>query len=72
MPKPTDAELTNRFVYHPPNEERRVKHQRVTDATLALAKEIRDLCPEGRQLSLALTHLEDVRMRANAAIAGAN
>lgn len=46
-----------------------MKHAKVTELTLALAKELRDLLPDGRNASLALTHLEDVRMRANAAIA---
>lgn len=69
MTKPTDAELDNRFRYHKGDAERAKKHDRVTEATLALAKELRDLCPDGRNLALALTHLEDVRMRANAALA---
>lgn len=68
--KPTDEELDNRFRYHPPKDAEQIKaHERVTEATLALAKELRDLCPAGRNLSLALSSLEDVRMRANAALA---
>lgn len=67
--KPTDEELDNRFRYHKPDAEKSQRHSAVTELTLQLAKELRDLCPEGRNLSLALTHLEDVRMRANAAIA---
>lgn len=67
--RPTDAELDNRFRYHRPDAAAIALHAEVTEATLALAKKIRDLCPEGRNLALALTHLEDVRMRANAAIA---
>jgi len=70
MTKPTDDELENRFLYHPPpNQERVDAHARVSDLCLAVAKDIRNLCPSGRNLSLALTHLEDVRMRANAALA---
>lgn len=67
--KPTDAELENRFRYHKGPPSRNVKHDAVTEKTLALAKELRDLLPPGRNLALALTHLEDVRMRANAALA---
>ena len=67
--KPTDAELENRFIYHRPTGAKVEAHERVTQLTLALAKQLRDICPEGRNLSLALTHLEDVRMRANASIA---
>jgi hypothetical protein len=69
MPKPTDQDLENRFRYHRPDADAIARHGKVTELTLALAKELRDLCPDGRNLSLALTHLEDVRMRANAAIA---
>lgn len=67
--KPTDSDLDNRFRYHRPTEEAIKLHAIVTEETLALAKKLRDICPDGRNLSLALTHLEDVRMRANAAIA---
>lgn len=67
--KPTDQDLDNRFRYHRPTPVAIDLHAQVTELTLALAKQIRDICPDGRNLSLALTHLEDVRMRANAAIA---
>lgn len=69
MAKPTNEELTNRFNYHKPTAEKITLHAQVTELTLGLALKLRDLCPEGRNLALALTHLEDVRMRANAAIA---
>lgn len=58
--KPTDTELENRFRFHQGPPTRAVKHVKVTELTLSLAKELRDLIPEGRNLSLALTHLEDV------------
>ncbi len=67
--KPSDSELDNRFRSHKPDLGAINLHATVTEATLALAKQLRDICPDGRNLSLALTHLEDVRMRANAAIA---
>jgi hypothetical protein len=69
MTKPTDQELENSFRYHRPDADSIAKHGEVTELTLALAKHLRNICPDGRNLSLALTHLEDVRMRANAAIA---
>ena len=74
MKKPTDEELENRFRYHPPGGDlrggrKRVAHEFVTSSTLQLAKELRNMCPKGRNLSIVLTLLEDVRMRANAAIA---
>lgn len=67
--KPTDAELTNRFLYHAGPASRNLKHSAVSGLCLQLAKELRDLVPGGRNLALCLTHLEDVRMRANAALA---
>lgn len=67
--KPTDAELDNRFRYQSPDAIAKEKHIAVTEKTLALAKELRDICPAGRNFSIALTALEEVRMRANAAIA---
>jgi hypothetical protein len=70
MPKPTDEELVNRFTYHRPPDQTRVDaHTKVSDLTYALAHALVRLLPEGRNLSLALTHLEDVRMRGNAALA---
>lgn len=67
--KPSDDDLDNRFRYHRPSEEAVKLHAEVTESTLALAKKFRDMLPDGRNLSIVLTLLEDVRMRANAAIA---
>lgn len=69
MPKPTNADLENRFLYHSGPPSRNEKHARVSQLCLALAKELNEIMPIGRNHSLALTALEDVRMRANAALA---
>lgn len=67
---PTDAEIERRFHFQrPPNQDRIDRHDKVSHLTCELAKQIRDICPPGRNLALALTALEDVRMRANAALA---
>ena len=67
---PTRDELVRRFTYHPPRDELAKKHHEdVSFLTLGLAIDLCKICPPGRNLSLALTALEDVRMRANAAIA---
>lgn len=67
---PTDDELRNRFFYHPPRDQAAIDaHAQVSDLTFALACRLTRLCPNGRNLSIALTALEEVRMRANAAIA---
>ena len=65
----TNSQLDNRFRCHKPTPDALQAHAKVTELTLALAKELRDILPDGRNAALALTHLEDVRMRANAAIA---
>lgn len=68
--KPSDEELRNRFLYHAPPDQARVDaHAAVSDRCLILAQTLRDICPVGRNLALCLTALEDVRMRANAALA---
>lgn len=65
-----DEDLENRFLYHPPPNQARIDaHANVSGLCLHLAKRLRDICPPGRNFSLVLTHLEDVRMRANAALA---
>jgi len=62
-------EIDRRFTYSKPDAERAVLHEQVTERTRNLAHWLNDVLPEGREKSLAITHLEDVRMRANQAIA---
>lgn len=70
MQKPTEAEIENRFRYHPPKtDSRREKHNQVTEQCMALAKTLASLCPPGRGLSTALTKLEEARMWANQSLA---
>lgn len=69
MAKPTHEELDRRFIYSKPDGARILKHEEITNMCLELAKKLTYLLPDGRNLTLALTHLEDVRMRANAALA---
>lgn len=69
MAKPTTQELETRFRYSKPNDEALRRHSTVTELTLELAKQLTDLVPESRGLSLALTSLEETRMWANQGIA---
>lgn len=62
-------ELRNRFIYHRPDADQSRRHAQVSQLTLALANALVCLCPPGRNLAVALTELESVRMRAHAAIA---
>lgn len=63
-------ELQNRFAYHAPKEPRIAEaHKSVRDKCGELAHELNGLVPEGREKSLAMTHLEEVMFWANSAIA---
>ena len=64
-----DLELETRFIYHAPNDEKAKKHQRLRAECGNLATIIRDLTPECREQSLAITAIEEAMMWANAAIA---
>ena len=63
-------ELVNRFKYHPPKTDDVVAaHTAVRTQCMELALYLNGLLPEGREKALAMTHLEEVMMCANAAIA---
>ena len=65
-----EIDINNRFDYHPPkNEEVAQKHENVRRALKIVAHDILDLTPPGREQSLAITHLEEAMMWANASIA---
>jgi hypothetical protein len=57
--------------YHKPNgeTEQPERYQEINLATKAVAELLMKYCPPSRQLSLALTKLEEARMWANNAIA---
>jgi exoribonuclease R len=64
-----DADIANRFRFHKANAERQLEHEAIRSRCRDLAETLNDLLPEGREKSLAMTHLEEVMMWANAAIA---
>lgn len=67
---PDPDELRKRFFFRKPRDQQAIdRHEKVSELTYELACMLCSFCPPGRNLSLALTALEDVRMRANAAIA---
>lgn len=67
---PTEQELKSRFFFHKPRDSEAIRrHELVSELCFNLAKQLAEICYDGRQFSLALTALEDVRMRANASIA---
>jgi hypothetical protein len=57
------------FTYHPPLPDQPERYEYLRDQGKSLALTLAALCPSSRELSLALTHLEEAVMWANAAIA---
>lgn len=63
------TDLANRFTYHAPKDGQAERYQAIRDAVHQVAHLVNSECPESREKSLAVTHLEDAVMWANAAIA---
>lgn len=69
-PKPeTLARLETNFTHHPPHGDQGQRYGHIRGVLKEVAKELCQNCPESRELSLALTHLEEVCFWANASIA---
>ncbi len=63
-------DIENRFKFHPATtDEKRLAHESVREACKTLAHMFNGLLPEGREKSLAITHLEEVMFWANAGLA---
>jgi hypothetical protein len=62
-------DIARRFTYHSPEGDQASRYQHIRAQAGAYAQELAKLCPEGREFSLALTHLDEVVFWANAAIA---
>ena len=65
----TLEDIENRFTYHPPHGDQAERYEEIRFQMRATAEFIAARCPWGRELSLALTHLQEASMWANAAIA---
>jgi hypothetical protein len=63
------ADLQNRFSYHAPKGDQAERYEHIRAEALRYARLINENTPASREQSLALTHLEDAVMWANAAIA---
>jgi len=64
------ADLENRFKFHPTNtEEKQNAHTSVRTKCLKLALELNAVIPDGREKSLAITHLEEAMFWSNAGLA---
>lgn len=62
-------DLLNRFTYHPPVTGQAELYQEIRNTALEFATQLTEKCPPSRELSLALTHLEEAVFWANASIA---
>ena len=62
-------ELEKRFTYHAPREGQPKIYETIRYAVKVLAYDLTNYCPPSRELSLALTKLEEAVFWANAAIA---
>jgi hypothetical protein len=63
-------DIAHRFAFHPANtEEKRDAHTSVRQQCRQLADFLNEALPEGREKSLAITHLEEVMFWGNAALA---
>lgn len=64
-----NADLKHRFSYHPPKDDQAVRYDEIRRHAHWLADRINVIAPDSREKSLAVTHLEEAVMWANAAIA---
>lgn len=62
-------DLEKNFTYHPPTEEQKDKYWQIRNLAHNYADYLQKACPDSRELSLALTNLEQTVMWANASIA---
>lgn len=70
IPMPADNEKINKaFTYHPPQGNQADQYIEIRARAKVLAEVLTTFCPASRELSLALTNLEQAVMWANAAIA---
>lgn len=61
--------ISNDFAYHPPKPGQQERYVFLRDQAHTLALQLCQMCPQSRELSLALTHLEQAIFFANASIA---
>ena len=65
----TDLAIEDRVTYHAPSEGGVERHRMLSEVVALSMRTVRDLCPNCREASLALTKLEEAKMWASAAVA---
>lgn len=69
----TPEDLDNRFDFHSATStEKQMEHEAIREQCRVLAHRINEQVPDGREKSLAMTHLEQTMFWANAATARMN
>lgn len=63
------AEIENIYQYHAPKGDQAARYVTLREAAKTYEITIRTLCPQSRERSIALTHIMESNMAANAAIA---
>lgn len=69
MQKPTPEQIKHRYSYHAPKNDQTERYEKLRASCLELALKIVELTPFSPEQSRALSHLDEVMMLANAAIA---
>ena len=62
-------DIENRFTYHPPRGDQAERYGEIRRLALDMETALAERCPESRELSTALTKLDEMVFFANAAIA---
>lgn len=62
-------QIENNFTYHAPKGDQAERYTSLREKAKEFAVMINELCPDSREKSIAITHLEESVMQANAAIA---
>lgn len=64
-----DLRIGNRFTYHAPKGDQVERYKSIRDNGKATAMIFEDLCPASPELTMAINHIDQAVMWANAAIA---
>lgn len=62
-------ELETRFTYHPPKAGQETYYEDIRSMAMDFATHLIEVVPQSRELSLAIIHIEDAVMWANAGLA---
>lgn len=65
----SEEEIADRVTYHAPSKLGIERHAVLSDAIEVAMSVVNTTCPDGREKSLAFTHLEEAKFWASAAVA---